>query len=435
MHPDHNRASDGGRAALRKALPIVFLVVIAWTTAEGTLYLLYSPYLAGYGYTLSSIGALYSLFALLRLTSRVPVGMAYRPARAKVQIATSLAALAFTTGGFAVVRGNPVAIALLTLAQGFAVGAVGTLLFAAVIDLTRGRYAAALMGWYTAALSTGYSLGAFAGGWLGDTLGAPLAFVVAGALPLASVLAILALPPVGEPGPHRTRISGVSGLVLAAAKLDVRVWLAFAMMVYINGLHDSVDTFFPLFALSVGLPLTAIGVLKGLKSVGSTAIRFVSGIALYYLDYRSINVWAIILAAVAAFFVPWFSGFGAFAALFVAAGLARGILRVTSAAMVAELRGEGQDIGLASGIYSSGLDLGGIVGPAVGGVLGNVLGLPAMFQILALSSVVAYFAVVLSSAAGRASLRFGFRAPAHRPPSGLHSRNPVIRREGNGGGK
>ncbi len=196
-----------------------------------------------------------------------------------------------------------------------------------------------------------------------------------------------------------------------------------------------IDTFFPLFALSVGLPLTAIGVLKGLKSVGSTAIRFVSGIALYYLDYRSINVWAIILTAVAAFLVPWFSGFGAFAALFVAAGLARGILRVTSAAMVAELRGEGQDIGLASGIYSSGLDLGGIVGPAVGGVLGNVLGLPAMFQILALSSVVAYFAVALSSAAGRASLRFGFRAPAHRPPTGLHSRNPVIRREGNGGGK
>ena len=58
----------------------------------------------------------------------------------------------------------------------------------------------------------------------------------------------------------------------------------------------------------------------------------------------------VIVAGVATFVLPWAFTFSAYAALFFVAGLARGILRVTSAAMAAELRGEGHDVGLASGV-------------------------------------------------------------------------------------
>jgi MFS family permease len=95
----------------------------------------------------------------------------------------------------------------------------------------------------------------------------------------------------------------------------------------------------------------------------------------------------------------------------VAGGLARGILRVTGAATIAELRREGKDVGLASGVYSAGLDLGGIVGPAVGGLVATAFGLPVMFQVLAVGCLAGYFAVALSSAAGRASLRLGLGNP------------------------
>jgi predicted MFS family arabinose efflux permease len=90
--------------------------------------------------------------------------------------------------------------------------------------------------------------------------------------------------------------------------------------------------------------------------------------------------------------------------LFVLLGFCRGILRVTSAATVAELRSEGKDVGIASGVYNAGLDIGAIIGPAIGGVLGNAFGLPAMFQIVAVASLALYFGVALSTDAGRASL-------------------------------
>ncbi len=65
--------------------PFVVLLIIAAaiTTTKGTVEIVYPPYLAGHGYALSLIGALTSLFAILQLASRVPIGIAYCAHRAK----------------------------------------------------------------------------------------------------------------------------------------------------------------------------------------------------------------------------------------------------------------------------------------------------------------------------------------------------------------
>jgi predicted MFS family arabinose efflux permease len=81
---------------------------------------------------------------------------------------------------------------------------------------------------------------------------------------------------------------------------------------------------------------------------------------------------------------------------------------VTSAATVAELRAEGRDIGLSSGVYNAGLDLGSIIGPAAGGVLSAAFGIPVMFQLLPAGALVLYFAVAVSSRAGRSALTPSF---------------------------
>src|SRR5947208_1643940 len=70
---------------------------------------------------------------------------------------------------------------------------------------------------------------------------------------------------------------------------------------------------------------------------------------------------------------------------------ARGVLGAARAAIVAGLRAEGRDVGLSSAVYNSGLDLGAIVGPAAGGVVSAAFGIPAMFQLLAIGSLVLYF--------------------------------------------
>lgn len=376
------------------------------TTAEGTLLLLVPPYLDSYAYPVSLIGVIVALFYTTRLASRLPAGAMYGAARAKPQLALALAAHAAATGGFAFADGELVPVLVLALVHGFAFGSLGTLVLAAVIDLTGGRRAGTVMAWYTAALSTGYALGAFVGGALGDAFGIPMALLVVSALPLLAILAVLALPKF-HGAPHaEERAPGLRGFLAAAGRVDPRVWLAFTIVLYMNLVSDSVDAFFPLYAISIGYPLAAIGALKGLKAASATVMRFAS-LGLRWIDHHAINVWGVVIMGVATFTVPYASGPVAFGALFVVLGLCRGILRVTSAAMVAEIRREGRDVGLSSGIYNAGLDIGAMLGPAAGGVIAGAVGIPAMFQLMALSSLGLYFGVSLSTAAGRASLRAG----------------------------
>ena len=59
-----------------------------------------------------------------------------------------------------------------------------------------------------------------------------------------------------------------------------------------------------------------------------------------------------------------------------------------------------------------GLDVGAIIGPLVGGFVGSLVGLGAMFQLVGVASLLAYFAVALATPQGRAALTIGRPRPA-----------------------
>lgn len=164
------------------------------TTAEGTLGLLYAPYQDRYGYAVPAIGALSALLAIFRLASRVPSGATYRPDRAKGHLIAWLIVFTAATSGFALAGGNLVLVAALTIVHGYAFGALGTYNLATTIDLTGGRRACTVMGWYTAALSTGYAIGAFLGGAVADRVGVDLALASIGMLPALSALLVVPMP-------------------------------------------------------------------------------------------------------------------------------------------------------------------------------------------------------------------------------------------------
>lgn len=406
------------RSAIRQefppgVIPVYFLMALM-TTTEGTAQLLLPPYLDAYGYALPVIGALVSLLSVTRLASRLPVGAAYGARRAKRMAVAACLGLSLATGGFALADGQLVPVIALTLAHGFAFGSLGTLLLAAIIDMTGGHRAGSIMAWYTAALSTGYSVGAFAGGAIGDAYGLGAAFLIASALPLIGILVVLGLPEFHGPPAVEGDVApgGLRGLLIGVRQLDPRVWLAFVIVLYVNLISDAVDAFFPLFGLAIGLTLAEVGILKGLKSAAATVIRFASLALFRWVRPAAANVWGVVVMAAATVALPFVSAFGAFVGIFIVLGLCRGLLRVTTAASVAELRREGRGVGLASGVYNSGLDIGAIIGPTVGGVVANAVGIPLMFQLMALASLVVYFAVAFSTAAGRASL-------AIRPKGGL----------------
>jgi len=377
------------------------------TTAEGTINLLYAPYLDAYGYALPSIGSLSALFAIFRLASRIPSGAAYRPARARRQLALWLIVFTVATSGFAFAGGLLPLVLVLTVVHGYAFGALGTINLAATIDLTGGKRAGVTMGWYTASLSTGYAVGAFLGGALADRFGIGAALAVLGFPPALAALAVLRLPPIAAPEHEVARGAGLRGLLAAHRRVDSRVWLATVVVLYINVISDAIDSFFALFGLAVGLPLAASGALKGLKSSAATFIRFISAGVFRYIDHRTVNFWGVILMGVSTLLIPVLPTFGVLVVLFAINGVCRGLLRVTSSAAVAEVRSEGHDVGIASGVYNAGLDIGAILGPAVGGVVANAVGLGAMFQIVAVGSLAMYFAVALSTPRARATLSIG----------------------------
>ena len=380
---------------------VMLAVAAAITTTKGTVEIVFPPYLVGYGYTLTLIGVITSLVAVVQLASRVPIGVAYRADRAARQFAVALVAFGLSGSGFAFADGHPVAVVALTLVHGFAFGSAGTLGLALVIDITEGKRAGASMAWYTAAISAGYALGSIVGGTLADVIGIPATMGLIGLLPIVAALVVLALPAIeGAPLPS-DRGPGLGGLLRAGAKLDGRVWLAFVTVLYINLLWDSLDTFFVIFAPSVGISLAVVGFLRALKSGAAVFIRVTGAVLLEHIDHRRVTLVGVLAAGVTMVMLPTSSSMAVLVPAFVVLGLARGVLRATSAATIAELRSEGRDVGLASGVYNAGLDIGSIAGPVLGGAVASVIGIPQMFQAVALMSLAAWLAVALSSARTR----------------------------------
>jgi predicted MFS family arabinose efflux permease len=185
-------------------------------------------------------------------------------------------------------------------------------------------------------------------------------------------------------------------------------------VLYLNVLSDSVDTFFPVFAPTIGISLAVVGLLRAFKSGAAIFIRSTGVVLLRVVDYRTVTPIAVLAAAAATVALPLSASLAALIPIFIVLGLTRGVLRATSAATIAELRNEGRDVGLASGVYNAGLDIGAIVGPALGGAIASVLGIPQMFQVVAIVSVAAWLAIALSSPATRAASGLGPRPAALR---------------------
>jgi predicted MFS family arabinose efflux permease len=259
------------------------------------------------------------------------------------------------------------------------------------------------MAWYTASNSTGYALGSLVGGWLADTIGIPSTLGLTGVLPLVAAVAVLALPPIEAAPFVSDRGTGLRGLIGAASRLDSRVWLAFVIVLYLNVLMDGVDTFWPIYAPTVGISLATVGVLRAIKSGSAIFIRSTGVLLLRAVDYHRVTLVAVVAAAAATVALPLSNSMAILVPIFIVLGLSRGVLRATSAATVAELREEGRDVGLASGVYNAGLDIGTIAGPALGGAIASAFGIPAMFQIIAVLSLLGWLAVAVSSPTTRAA--------------------------------
>ena len=364
------------------------------TIGEGGLLVLLSPYLETRGLAKATIGVVLSAYGIASLVTRVPAGLAYSAQRAGrlVTVGCLVSAVAFLLLPLA---SNPIVLTALVALDGIGFAAATTGVMAGLIERRpAGTDAGTVMGWYSGSVGAGYAISGFVAGAFGDAFGIRTAIFLLALIPLAgSVLLPAALG--GGGGTVRApqpETMSLRARLAALLKAPSAVWVAFLVTLYINLVSGILFTFFPLYGLAIGLSLTQIGVVTGIHGSVAAAIRFASAFVFRWVSYRGALPAMVVVSGAAVVLLGTVEMYAVMAACWGAIGLARGVLRVASGALILDEAG-GSDSGRggASAIYLAGLDLGKILGPIVGGVVAEAAGLGPMFVLLGAAFPAVYF--------------------------------------------
>lgn len=388
----------------RRNVLLLYLMASLLTISHGSAELIFPVNLKHLGLHLDLIGAVAFLFAFGAFLLRIPGGAWYRFSRGRVLIGGSLALMSLGTGVMALTDSWPL-LAAAGFVHGAGYGLASTFMLAVLIDETRAEGSPAVtMALYTGAISAGYAVGLPLAGHIGHSFGYPIAFLSSAAIGLAGGALVLAMtrppaPAIAEgagTGPAGGSGPGFWGLLRGIPGLPMTIWLATLLVFYINFLSDTLGVFFPIYALGVGISLVTVGYLKSINSLTSVGIRF-GGIGMFRrVSSLALNHVAVLLMAAGAIAVSTFTNVWLLAVAFAAMGACRGLIRATSATMVADERERlGPRLGVASGLYNMGLDAGSMLAPPLTGFLAAIYGIPATFRTLAVLLVVFYYGLWL----------------------------------------
>jgi MFS family permease len=396
----------------RGALVPLYVASAILTLGEGSFALLVPPYMHLRHLSPVVIGGAVSAYGLVSLATRLPAGAAYRSHRAWSLIAGGcvVSSLAFAL----ITRtGNPVVLTGLVALDGAGFALATTANMAALIERRpAGADAGSIMGWYTGSLGAGYALAGFVGGRLGDVLGPGDAILILALVPLVaggllSVVVRATSPARPEGGPEPVRVSWWRQL----RYVQPLVWLAFFVTLYINLVSGVVLTFFPIYGLAIGLSLTQIGALQGIHGAAAAAVRFLSGVVFRWVRYQRTLSAMVVVSGLSVAAIAGVKAFAILAFAWALLGVTRGLLRVSSAALVMDEAGERDSTrGSAAGVYLAGLDLGKVLGPLAGGVGADLVGLRTTFLLASISFPVLYLALA-ALLARRPPVRAGRRQP------------------------
>ncbi len=375
------------------------LPVIALTAQQSAVSLAIPPFLQDLGFPVVAIGSLISLGPFLALAARIPTGLAYRAARARLLIVMALLVIGLCNFLYTFTT-NSIIFALIHSVNGFALGAATTLYLAFFVEaLPQNENRHHAMGIYMGCLAISHSSGSFLAGVIADRLGYPATFQTAAFLALlcAAVLVIFRRRPDSldhqENRPDPSAFTSLRNSLRAVAEPEMASVVVVAL--FLNLLHQIGNVFLPLYGLAVGLTLTQIGIIKGLYALCNAITRPLSGFVVTRMNSRRLCNIGLVIQAVFLMLVPLYSDFGPLLTVFLLSALMRAVVVVSNAiSMVQDVDQTRLPRGLTSGVYNAAGDLGNILGPSAGGLIGAMTGIAGIFVVGPLSAVLLFLVVL-----------------------------------------
>jgi MFS transporter, DHA1 family, multidrug resistance protein len=365
------------------------LSITAITSGDGLNSILMPLLLDDAGYSAAAIGPLVAILSVASLASRFPVGVVYRPSRARWLLIVSLLSAAACSVFYPAAAGSPGLLAVLRVLHGIASGVATTVNLAFFIDsLPPGSSRPYAMGLYGGGMAAGYTIGNLSGGVVADWLGYGGAFVC-GALfwagGLAQVLTRAAVQREGEAGQAgaaAAKREGHSFRAMLRALRDPAVVDVSMLAFQLNAILMIGGTFFPLVAREAGLALSEIGFVRAIHSGVNAVARPFSSPLIVRVGAGRVSFASFALQAGAIALIPAvaFGGLAAYTILFAIVGAGRAIGFTANAIALAEDIPESRlSRGLSSSLYSAARDLGNIAGPIIGSGMISLFGLSTMF--------------------------------------------------------
>ncbi len=348
------------------------------------------PYLDHMRIPVAAIGSLISLGPIFALTSRMPMGMVYHQARARILLTFGILAMGLTNYLYAFAT-NSFIFGVVHSLNGFAYGAVTTLYLAFFVDsLDADENRNHAIGYYVGSLAMGYSTGNFFGGLIADHWGYAATFQLGALLSMVSVgLLWLLHRPAGagatkRKGKETAKLTSKESL---KALLEPELATVVIVALFLNLLHQMGGVFISLYGIAVGMSLTQIGIIRAAYAGCNAVTRPISGHVVNKFGHRGLSYFGLPLQSLILTLIPLFTGFGAILFVYVASGFLRAIVIVANAVgLVQDVPEARVRRGLASGVYNAAGDLGNILGPSIGGVIAHATGIASVFVVGSLGS-------------------------------------------------
>ena len=280
-----------------------------------------------------------------------------------------LAGLVFASAPFLyLVVATPWQLAIIRIYHGLATAVFGPVALALIADMFRDRRGET-MGWYSSATLAGRALAPVIGGYLLYRLTYHAVFVgcgIAGVLALAAAYGLPATTTSTAAPRSRTLTDLLDGIASVIRDRGILLISAAEAVQYFA--FGAVETFLPLYGLTVGLNALQIGTIFGAQILTTTLMKPLMGRASDRYGRRPLIAAGLVVGAAAAACIPFAHIYVALLPIGVVFGLALAIVTASTAALVSELA-QAHAYGSALGVMSTIMDTGHASGPIVTGLI------------------------------------------------------------------